>query len=487
MVATVLVATPLAIARGYYPTVDFSQLQFFQWTAALAAIALAVLGARRSLHRPAAGTLLVWIFALWSLLSVAWSRSPRFSLNEICALAAGVTLCLLIISIRLPTPRVVMPLLWVAVLMATFNAMVGDFQFILEKGPLRQTPFGALLAKALGYAHAMLPGKLNIRALFGHPNYLAGYLVPSLALACLIAMRPRGHRPAALLLAGLGLLWSLLLWQTEAEWRVGAVCAVAGGSAVAALIVARFVTLQRLVLALVVIGVFAGVVICRSRSGWGSFGIMTLVAALVALRHHRLRWWHVLILALIALIAVSGLLWLRQRHRRDRSIEEITTLSTVTSRVYTFALAAEMITRRPLHGWGHGTFKIEYYPALARFQRTDPEAAIYDPYLRETRGRAAYHVHNDYLEIAAETGLVGLAAFLALMTWTMVRLFAIALAPPAREQTWLALALACALLAMLCDMTLSYPLNLPLTAILFWTLLGLAHRVIADEETVPAI
>jgi O-antigen ligase len=202
----------------------------------------------------------------------------------------------------------------------------------------------------------------------------------------------------------------------------------------------------------------AGIVICRSRRR------------------------HVLALAVTVLIAVTGVLGLRAYKLNTRSWEQVATLQSATARMYDFGLASRMFREHPLFGRGYGTFKIDYYNALVDFQMRDRSADLYVPHLSEVQGRPPQHVHDDYFEIALETGVVGLVLFLGILAWTAARLGAVILRPPAGSRTWLALALGCALLAILSDATMSFPLNLPLTASLFWCLLALAHRLVLEAE-----
>jgi O-antigen ligase len=483
MVGVVLVVSPFALVRGLYNTPDTSQFEFIQWSMGITALITCALSLRRPIQRPSPGTLLVLGFGLWCILSTLWSTNVLHSLHELCAFAAGITVYLLVVSNRCAPRTVVLAIIWWAVLTSAFNAMMADLQFIAGRGPLADTGLSALVAKALGYADATKIGKLNIRALFGHPNYLSGHLVSSFVLAIWLLRRRTGHRPAALLFMGLGIMTALMLWQSRVEWRVQGIVWTSVATLLLGALICKVRWIQRLVLLATVVGILAAIIVCRSRSGWGSLMVLTLLGVIVAFRHRRLRSWHVALLLLVGGSVIAGFISLRQRQQQSRSIEEVATFSSITSRIYSYSTAVRLIARRPIQGWGYGRFKIEYWPMVVEFQSTHEDAPLYDAYLREASGRTPLHIHNDYLEIAVETGLIGLALFLALMTWTLVRLAEVVFATPSHESTWLHFAVSAALLGLLCDMMLGYPLNLPLTMVLFWALLGAAHRLIDQTDS----
>ncbi|MBN1475519.1 O-antigen ligase family protein [Candidatus Sumerlaeota bacterium] len=491
---TAILVTPLCIAGIHeLSTRDDSQRQFLQWSISLAAVALVATGPWTRPLRIRWGAALICLFAAWCFASALWSLVPWDGLHDWTLLATGVALYLIVTSSRLSTERLVPPLILAVVITAAFNALLAELQFLVTTGPLASTDLNVLLSqKSLGYATEDFGGKQTIRALFGHPNFLAGYLVPALALMCHMLWTRRGQRRHLLiLLPAVTILCAIFIWRASpdkrvmsalTDWRLPAIVGLAAATALAMALASRWTLLRRTLIFLVALGILAAIVICRSRSGWLATGVITLVAAAVAWRHRRLRWHHaVLIIAAMAVAAV-GLIQLRQRHQRTRSWEEVATLSTATSRMHSFAMAARMFSENPILGAGLGAYKTGYYRMVVESQREDPEAELYERHLTLAQGGLPLHVHNDYLEIAAETGLIGLALFTLILAWTAVGLGALILHRPASERTWLALAIGCGIIAILCDMMLSFPLNLPLTGSLFWILMGVAHRLIADAE-----
>lgn len=87
--------------------------------------------------------------------------------------------------------------------------------------------------------------------------------------------------------------------------------------------------------------------------------------------------------------------------------------------------AGEMIRERPLLGWGPGTFGAEFVPHLLRAELSH-RTKLSNPFL----SGAYVEAHSDYLQLAAECGL--LAAVLVALAMSVTMATAISVAP--REQ-----------------------------------------------------
>lgn len=116
--------------------------------------------------------------------------------------------------------------------------------------------------------------------------------------------------------------------------------------------------------------------------------------------------------ALAAVVAILGLAAYQfssmVRERVDLAWEEVTThhtTSTLTSvgfRAVVYRHTAELVAEQPLVGYGTGSFR-----------------TVYTSYVRERytdwRGEGTADPHNQYLLIAMETGLIGVAAFIGIL------------------------------------------------------------------------
>ncbi|MBN1868007.1 O-antigen ligase family protein [Candidatus Sumerlaeota bacterium] len=152
----------------------------------------------------------------------------------------------------------------------------------------------------------------------------------------------------------------------------------------------------------------------------------------------------------------------------------LTSSREIHTRLLYWAVAAEMIRDRPLLGIGYGRFSTTFWHRAAEMTQR-PENAPYREYLMRTQTLPPGEAHNEYIETAAEMGLIGLAAFLGMVCWFVLS----ALRPvftrdsvsgPRRARILLLVA---ALIVILVDSLFSFPLQLPASGLLFWTLLAM--------------
>jgi hypothetical protein len=125
--------------------------------------------------------------------------------------------------------------------------------------------------------------------------------------------------------------------------------------------------------------------------------------------------------------------------------------------------AVAMIGERPLVGTGPGTFRLRY-----------------GSYLGWDRWDERVHANNMYLELGATTGLIGLAAFVALVGFVLFRQLRLVVprppsgANPRTDAGWMfRAALVGAVVAFLIHGLVDYFLGFNPTAGLFWALLGI--------------
>lgn len=140
-------------------------------------------------------------------------------------------------------------------------------------------------------------------------------------------------------------------------------------------------------------------------------------------------------------------------------------------RLAIWANTAALVADHPLLGVGKGNFQF-LYPRYAR--RVVKDVAM-SP---ETRVREA---HNDYVQLAAETGLIGLGTFLWLLVGLARRFYSGFTA--AAEAGRLVIGGACAfgLLALLEEAFFDFPFQRAVPEALFWTLAGVLWRASGDD------
>lgn len=145
--------------------------------------------------------------------------------------------------------------------------------------------------------------------------------------------------------------------------------------------------------------------------------------------------------------------------------------ATLRLRAYAWSYAWRMFNERPLQGHGQGGFVLtgDSYAA---------NDVLQDPLVFESR---IAHVHNEWLEVMADLGSVGLVLIVAALLLTL-RAGAWALAVPrARGQRWALLALLGSLVGLTVEECFSVGLRVPGVGTLFYTVIGLiwalsAHR-----------
>ena len=280
----------------------------------------------------------------------------------------------------------------------------------------------------LGYAESLKKGKLNVISIFGHPNYLAAYLTPLLVIMIHAFFYHPGAGTRIFSLLGIvTLLVCLLLAGTRGAW-----------------------------LSLIVSVPF--LLLFQSR-----------------MRRKHLPWARIVagffITALILAILITLILpRLGPKYDLKNRLEDKMPL---LSRFYSWRIAGEMLKSRPLIGVGYGRYKVLYWDYVNEFQKR-PASRIYDYFLNYGKGTPPLNVHNEYLEIAAEAGLLGFGCFILflvlLLHWGWLTL---SKPLPTDETTTLLPGILAAIVCILVDSIFNFPLHQPLSAFLFWMLAGL--------------
>jgi O-antigen ligase len=176
-------------------------------------------------------------------------------------------------------------------------------------------------------------------------------------------------------------------------------------------------------------------------------GLATGIGMLVLLNWKNRK--RVTMLALVGILFAGSFLYLG-RH----SLREVLTLSDIASqdRLTMWQTALAMIQSKPLFGLGYNTFM-----------------ANYNQYVVGPTVWPAY-AHNCYLQITAETGLIGLAAFMVFLFYFFKSCFRAAWIT---RDTFL-MGLFAGLIAFLVQSIFDTNLYAVRQAVLFWTLAGLA-------------
>lgn len=297
-------------------------------------------------------------------------------------------------------------------------------------------------------------GALRIVSFFENPNFLGNFAAAALPLALVAFLHAESLIGRAVLALGACLVYAgMLLAGSRGGWMAG----LAGGL-------------------IVVIGTIRGVGRGRIRLHWPS--LVALVALLVATT---------LLLSQRPVVeSRSGAVTMAERMLSTRHIIEPYVESeapsvgadsvvvapqievrdfTVNHRYFIWEVTWDMIRARPLVGFGYGT----YQQRFAAFRDARRDQAHFQSLVWTQQEEDTPYAHNEYLHLWAESGLLGLGAFLALVGWVGWGTLRMAW----REGTPYAWAGLGMVAAMLVHSLVSYPLRLPLNGMVFWLTLGI--------------
>ena len=291
----------------------------------------------------------------------------------------------------------------------------------------------------------VVPGS-RARGTFANPDHLAGYMALCFAAGLgLILAQAGGGGPDA------------------RGWRQG----------LAELL--RFIHSAKMLVRLLLVVVVICLVMTHSRMGNAAFFISLIaVGVLCALRSRALRKtaiWLVLSVMTVDLVVIGQ--WVGM----DRVIERLSATPAIAEsaspsgeaepprwreealdeRLRAARAALGMLAARPLSGFGGGTFHVAFPP----FKSSEHRLGFYD------------HAHNDYVELAADTGLPGLLLLVLLVAATAWR----ALVLLGRDDDPLARGVAAGVLMAICCLGLhslvDFNLQIPSNALTFTVLLAL--------------
>jgi O-antigen ligase/tetratricopeptide (TPR) repeat protein len=148
-------------------------------------------------------------------------------------------------------------------------------------------------------------------------------------------------------------------------------------------------------------------------------------------------------------------------------------------RYNSYDTAARMALDRPVAGFGPGHFETASPPYWTQFEQ--------ERFAREHR--VSEHVHNEYLELATESGLPGLLLVTAFLTATIVAALWRAASSTNRDTRRLALLVAAVAVIFSTDALFGFNLRLPASGLVLFLLVGMAEGVwrgALDTPRMPA-
>jgi tetratricopeptide (TPR) repeat protein/O-antigen ligase len=266
-------------------------------------------------------------------------------------------------------------------------------------------------------------GRLSIISTFGNPNYLAGFLVAVIPLGLSMVL----HKIKGFLLQPLNsgcliMLSCVVITQTRGSWLALAV-------AIPALVI----------------------LMLQSAVGqWFREHIGPLLAFML-----------IGFVLLTAVVVIFG--------PGELSVDRLFSGHNIIQRFLVWQVTLNMVRDYPLFGVGLGNFKVHYMQYQADFLE-DPANKRYIPF----NGKAVQS-HNDYLQLLAETGLLGVLV----LGWVLYRLMRIFLPllsvqSPAGGETFYLAGAAASLIGVATHAVVSFPLHLPATSLVVCLVAGIA-------------
>lgn len=402
-----------------------SQRFYFQvavTTIALFYFAAGALGG--SLRAPQNGVLGAAVLYGVCVTASSWvARSPSFTIKESLSVWCGILLLAILAHLRL-TRGQSRRLLGSYVLVAGLIALYGVLQYLGLDFRLGR----------FGYAQDIQDGRFHVLSLLGHPNYLTAYIGPALLLIPgLMAVSPSRRWQVSLAVVAGIILLCIFVSGTRSAW-----------------------------LATLLLGGTMAIIVASTR---------------ITFRFERR--------AKIAILVAAGILALFVVHNpvlrhRYSFVDRLLDSRPVEGRLYFYLAATRMIGRHPILGVGYNNYGVQFWDYANEIQQ-DPANHAYSYVLEDLGGVRPDQTHNEYLQIAAETGFLGLATFLFLLAMFFRRVGG----DYRREENWterlLLAGLAGAAAFLLIDCLFSFPLRLPCSGMVFWLLLGIGSRYAQPE------
>jgi O-antigen ligase len=360
---------------------------------------------------------LALLFVALQFLSVTQARSPEFTLRKMMMPMACTLGFLLVLTLDLGR-REIEKLFLVAVA----TTIPASLYAVAQSQGWEFLPYSKFISEATAEE---VSGKQLISSTFGHPNYLASYITP-LAFWAMYFIIPQGARLKRSfgVLALLCIVAALVVGGTRGAW-LAFLCA-----AVPFYLLMTMSPPYRGPL------LFAGVT------------ILLVVVVLVFLPNPVVK-------------------------IQFKLSERLLASKEISNRFYYWMIALEMFKAHPWLGVGYANFNVNFWDAVQVFQLA-PDSDYYRFILTEgIRGVSPGYVHNDFLQIAAENGVFALLTWLGI--WSVLICQAWETAWRARRSQrplLLSATFLASCIAVAVDGMFNFPLHIPVSAFLFWVMLG---------------
>jgi O-antigen ligase/Flp pilus assembly protein TadD len=227
---------------------------------------------------------------------------------------------------------------------------------------------------------------------------------------------------------------------------------------------------------------YTGIIVCHTRAIWAALFFSLLLFGYL-LSHYKMnkilkdnKKWLIILFSLFLLITLIYSTDNPLNRSPITAVERAISAfdmqgSSLRSRLLIWQSTIDMIKDRPLFGSGLGTFPLYYLNYQANFLQKNPN------YLNFA-GKAG-EAHNEYLQLGAETGIIGLLVFILIIVIFYKTNFNLIKKIKTINEKIIVISLLSGITVTLIDSIFSFPFHIPAVGSDFWFIIGLA---IASEN-----
>ena len=231
--------------------------------------------------------------------------------------------------------------------------------------------------------------------------------------------------------------------------------------------------------------VYATLMICQSRGIWISISLTAILAIYIIFKFNLLKAfkenkrWLVLLLITFMIITViystdnplnKSAITVTERAISTFDLQD----SSLNARLLMGMNTLKMIKDKPLFGSGIGTFKMNYLNYQADFIKDNAHFEKYHLNAKEA--------HNEYLQIGAELGLIGLGIFLSIFFIFFLIIIKYFNKEKSDRRKIIVFGLSLGIVCFLIHSLLTFPLHVPALGSAFFVIVGLTIAYIKNND-----
>jgi O-antigen ligase/Tfp pilus assembly protein PilF len=221
---------------------------------------------------------------------------------------------------------------------------------------------------------------------------------------------------------------------------------------------------------------YATLMICQSRGIWISISLILIFAIYIIIKFNLLKifqenkkWLTLLLVTFLIITIIYSTDNLLNKSAITVLQRALSTFDeqdpSINTRLLIWKTTLEMIKDRPIFGSGIGTFKMNYLNYQAEFLKNNPYYIQYSGKAREA--------HNEYLQMWAELGIIGLGIFIGIILMFYSLIIDYLKKNDSDKDKIIVLGLVLGITCFLIHCLFTFPLHVPALGITFFTLVGL--------------